>query len=67
MTEDELRKAIRGNLYPRLGGSWTQEQEDETVDALLSLYRDNERAAHVCVDCGKSLVRCENCERLWQT
>lgn len=22
---------------------------------------------HKCVDCGKDLTRCENCERLWQT
>lgn len=33
-----LEDSIRAELYPRLGGNWTQEQEDEAVSALTTLF-----------------------------
>ena len=38
--QSKLRERIRGELYPRLGGGWTQEQEDEAVRGVEALFSE---------------------------
>lgn len=40
--DTDLRSQIRGELYPRLGGNWTQEQEDEAVNAITNLIQERD-------------------------
>lgn len=45
----------------------TDRQIDDALARQATPTALSKQADNRCVDCGKDLSRCENCERLWQT
>jgi hypothetical protein len=38
---EDLRKQLLAEIYPRLGGQWTQEQEDEALNQIIDVFLKN--------------------------